>query len=109
MNSVRTLVDRFWVKVAIGEPDACWPWQGQCDKDGYGRFETGGHRIQAHRISALLSAMPIDEKICHRCDYTSCVNPAHLWPGTQAQNMADMAAKGRARNGTTGKRHDRGE
>lgn len=75
-----------------GGPDACWPWMGHRDSEGYGRY--GGQR--AHRIAARNAGMDISGKfVCHRCDNPPCCNPAHLFVGTALDNARDMVSKGR--------------
>lgn len=86
---------------------SCWIWQGTKIKAGYGVIErrVDGKRVTklAHRISYEHHVGPIPDgmKACHTCDTPSCINPAHLWLGTQADNMMDMQAKGRQRYGGT--------
>lgn len=95
------LSERFWAKVSRGAPDSCWEWQGCRNRDGYGVFmlsrAQGSDR--AHRVSwALLHGpIPSGKVVRHRCDNPSCVNPAHLLLGTQAQNVEDMVGRGRQR------------
>lgn len=92
-------IERFWAKVVIG--DGCWLWQGGTDNRGYGVFAykaTNPCRFtKAHRFSFALHGGPFDEgfHVCHHCDVPGCVNPAHLFLGTQADNIRDMHAKGR--------------
>lgn len=91
-----TLAERFWPQVQAVE-SGCWEWTGFRDRDGYGRIRTS-RRDAAHRAAWLLSHFVIPEgmHVLHRCDNPPCVNPAHLFLGTQPVNVADMTAKGRA-------------
>lgn len=98
----KALAVRFAEKVRIS--DGCWEWTGDKDVKGYGRFFLRGEVIRAHRVSQEIYAGPIPDGmyVLHRCDNPGCVNPAHLFLGTQTDNMLDMEAKGRGR-------HPRGE
>lgn len=75
----------------------CWIWTGGTDECGYGRILVGKHRMKAHRYAYTLHIGPIPEGayICHHCDVPSCVNPAHLFAGTQQDNVDDCVRKGR--------------
>lgn len=97
----KPLADRFWPKVAKAGPDDCWLWCAGKNRDGYGNFSlSGGHSALAHRASWFLAhgTWP-DLQVLHRCDTPCCVNPAHLFLGTQQENMQDMFKKGRDSRG----------
>ena len=92
------MIDRFWKKVEICEPEHCWFWRASRLKGGYGIIGISGKNRLAHRVSYELHHGPIPEGmlVLHSCDNPSCVNPAHLHLGTQADNMREKAERGRA-------------
>ena len=100
-----TLAERFWAKVDKRGPNECWEWQGYKIPAGYGQIRegVGGSRnLRVHRVSWELAngcPIPTGKFVCHHCDNPSCVNPAHLWIGTNADNQRDMVNKGRSGRG----------
>lgn len=85
-----------------GGPDACWEWKFTRTDQGYGSFWVAGEHWVAHRLIWTLTKGPIPagQLIRHLlCDNPPCCNPAHLTPGTEAQNSGDMVAHGRAAAG----------
>lgn len=106
------LIDRFWAKVDRGEPGECWEWSGYCNDEagGHGAFRVSRAKVdKSHRFSWELHNGPIPVGMCvlHRCDNPPCVNPHHLFLGTQRDNIADMVAKGRNRTAAWAIRHTR--
>jgi hypothetical protein len=83
----------------VEKTENCWIWKGWAFKKGYGGIKLNGKSLKAHRLSYYLHKGPISKPlIMHSCDNRLCVNPSHLFEGTNADNMNDMKVKGRARN-----------
>jgi len=79
--------------------EGCWEWTGRRDDNGYGWLKFHGRDLGAHVASHLIHKGDVGTLfVLHSCDNPPCCNPAHLWLGTQADNMADMSGKGRGRN-----------
>jgi len=96
-GEITPLVDRFWNKVDICGIDDCWNWLAS-KRNGYGRIWSGEDKnLAAHRVSWELKhgKIPDGMKVLHVCDNPSCVNPRHLFLGTQTDNIYDMCEKGR--------------
>lgn len=100
---MQEVISRFFEKV--NKTDSCWLWTSN---KGYGRFWNGSKLVGAHRFSYEYHNGKIPEGmyVCHSCDNPSCVNPEHLFLGTQKENMLDKIEKGRV--GSTSLRY-RGE
>jgi hypothetical protein len=96
-----TEVERFWANVDRRQPDECWLWKGALSSTGYGMVGFDGKRQKAHRIAYRLAVGAIASSgfICHRCDEPRCVNPAHLFEGSHADNVRDMMEKDRQNRG----------
>jgi hypothetical protein len=97
-------VTRFWTHVDQRGAEDCWPWMACRQASGHGQFTvtTRPRKLMpAHRFMWTLVHGPIPDvmKVCHTCDHGWCVNPAHLFIGTQADNLRDCREKGRHMHG----------
>jgi hypothetical protein len=97
-------MERFWSKVNKKEEDECWEWQAGRDNHGYGQvvksYSIDRRTRKAHRVSWELTSGKIPDGMCvlHTCDNPPCVNPSHLFLGTQRDNVRDCEIKGRKTN-----------
>lgn len=121
LRRLRTTEERFWAKVDRNGPlhpamgTRCWLWTGHRLPNGRAYISLGRRgdgREYVHRFAFKLghpgTALEPADKVCHRCDNPSCCNPAHLFKGTQADNIHDMLAKGRGRWRVAATHCDRG-
>jgi hypothetical protein len=97
-------IRRFWSKVDTGQDGGCWLWTGAADSKGYGVFTirdanstSGWRNVKSNRAAwvAYNTEIPEGLSVLHHCDNPSCVNPAHLFLGTEKDNRQDQIGKGR--------------
>lgn len=105
---MKSLEKRFWSKINKLGPDECWLWTGATQGFGYGVLNScvNNKLVRAHRLSWNIhnGDIPANMFVCHKCDNPLCVNPKHLFIGSNTDNVHDMWKKGRAspppRNGS---------
>jgi hypothetical protein len=77
--------------------DSCWNFKGAVNSSGYGSLYLDGRKIGAHCAAYIMAHGPYDKSlfVLHSCDNPRCMNPEHLFLGTQTDNMQDCVKKGR--------------
>lgn len=91
----------FWSHVDGVGSDGCWSWTMCCFPKGYGAFKFNGKQWRTHRLAWTLThgQIPDGLQVNHHCDNPACVNPAHLYIGTQKDNRQDAVRRGRTATG----------
>ena len=93
---VNSIEERFWSK-AKKVKGGCWEWQRSRNQQGYGMFWFKNKWMRANRVAweLIYGSIPLNMQVCHSCDNPGCVNPNHLFLGSQHDNMRDCVRKGR--------------
>lgn len=97
----RIIIDHFWENYKEDE-NGCWIWKKCIHISGYGNLRVEGKTKKAHRVSFELKNGPIPEgmDVLHKCDVRSCINPDHLYLGTDKENAQDREDRGRGEPST---------
>jgi hypothetical protein len=103
MNLTTKQLKRFWSCVNKQSKNHCWEWTSYTGAGGYGHFYIDNKQLPAHRISWMIHNGDIPQTdtngnricVCHKCDNPICVNPDHLFLGTDLDNIKDRDSKGR--------------
>jgi hypothetical protein len=92
MEEIRTLIreNSIWIPYC-----GCWLWTGDISGDGYPVLHFRGRKMHRVSYTVFIGPIPIGLQVLHHCDTPICVNPEHLFLGTNADNVADKVRKGR--------------
>lgn len=98
LSEMALMLSRFQKHISPCPNTGCWFWSAGCYTNGYGMFWRNGGFSYAHRTAYELMRGPIINRlhVLHRCDTPGCVNPSHLFLGTNSDNIADRVRKGRS-------------
>ncbi len=107
-NYEALIKEKILKSILINDND-CWIWQKAKHRQGYGNLSYKRIPRLAHRVcwEVYFGEIPENIKVCHKCDNPSCVNPEHLFLGTQKDNVRDGIEKGRYENRAMGKRRNK--
>lgn len=99
MADKEVIKSRLLSKVVVDNVTGCWNWNGGKGFGGYGKMKVDNKSQLTHRVAyrVFIGEIPEDICVCHKCDNPSCVNPDHLFLGTQSDNMKDAYKKGRVK------------
>lgn len=91
-NDPSIILERYKI-----DANGCWVWSATCFQFGHGRVKIKSKDLKAHRVSWEYHKGPIPDGmfVLHTCDNPPCINPEHLFLGTQLENMRDMHSKNR--------------
>lgn len=99
----KSLLERIEERVSRDNPNGCWNWTGQGSIDGYGYIDIRNKTYRAHRVAWEVykgEEIPEGLQVCHKCDNRRCINPEHLFLGTNKDNHLDKVRKGRHAHGS---------
>lgn len=101
------ITERFLQKFVPEPNTGCWLWTASINNSGYGQILEKRKAKLAHRISWVLhnGPIPFGMHVLHKCDTRPCVNPSHLFLGTNSDNVRDRVKKNRTFNGQSAKTH----
>lgn len=108
--TLESFIERLFIGIDRSDSNSCWIFKARTvDKDGYARIRQNYIYKRVHRASWELKngKIPKGMLVCHKCDVRLCINPNHLFLGTQKDNMRDMVNKNQAINNRRGEKHNK--